>query len=114
MKKYEHRFLENNKDTSKEYFEEGIEKDKIVQLNVTDELGTHILQAKDFVVRCNGCKKERPLYENDIYKNEINPKACECGGVNGFSYWLDSVYNEEEYEELLMKFNSNSTRTEGV
>ena len=36
-------------------------KDRIIQLNITDELGTHVLQSKDFVVKCEKCGKERNL-----------------------------------------------------
>lgn len=77
--------------------------DKVVQLNIRDEMGLHHLQADSYVIKCKSCKTERHLYENDIKSNEIKPVVCSCGGENEFRYWLDTVYTEEEYDELLKK-----------
>ncbi|MEG2786427.1 MAG: hypothetical protein RR942_01310 [Romboutsia sp.] len=99
----EYSWLEISNDTLEEYFKEIIEKDRVIQLNITDELGNHTLQTKDFNVKCSKCRKERPLYEDDIDENGMNPKMCDCGGFNRFHYWLDGVYTEEEYDELISK-----------
>ena len=80
-----------------------MKKDKVIQLNITDELGTHVLQSKDFVVKCEKCGKERDLYKDDIENGLIVLEACECGGFNRLQYWLNGIYTEEEYNELVKK-----------
>ena len=39
------------------------EENRVLQVNVTDELGTHTLQSLDYTIKCKKCGKERPLYE---------------------------------------------------
>lgn len=72
-------------------------------LKIIDEMGTHDLESRDYVVKCKKCGKERGLYKSDIQENDIEPCKCECGGENQFRYWLDRVYTEEEYKELERK-----------
>lgn len=98
-------WMEISQEQLEECFKDVTGEDRVIQLTITDKLGTHMLQARDFVVKCKNCGKERPLYKNDIYKNELNIKKCECGGSNIFHYWLDNLYTEEEYEELEAKAN---------
>lgn len=74
--------------------------DRIVVINIEDELGSHTLQANSFIVKCKSCGKERNLLKSDMQGNNIKPIKCECGGTNEFRYWLDNIYTEEEYEEL--------------
>lgn len=82
--------------------------DKIIQVSITDELGTHQLQSSDYIIKCRNCGKERALYKKDVNKNNvIEPKKCECGGDNYFSYWLDGIYSEEEYNKLLENAKNN-------
>lgn len=80
--------------------------DRVVSINVTDELGTHVLNPTCFIVKCEKCGNERNLYESDIQDNNIKPTPCSCGGENKFRYWLDTIYSEEEYKELERKANS--------
>lgn len=75
-------------------------KNRVIQLNITDELGTHTLQEIDFVVKCRSCGTERQLLKRDLKGNNIRPCRCKCGGDNEFRYWLDRIYTEQEYETL--------------
>lgn len=76
---------------------------RVVQLNLEDEMGVHHLQADSYIIKCKSCKTERALYETDLVNDEIMPTPCKCGGENEFRYWLDFVYTKEEYDELLKK-----------
>lgn len=81
------------------------DEDRVVVINVKDELGAHVLQANNFIVKCKSCGKERHLLKSDMQGNNINPFKCECGGDNEFRYWLDCIYSEEEYAELERQAN---------
>lgn len=80
--------------------------DRVVVINIKDELGIHALQANSFIVKCKECGKERYLLKSDMQGNNIKPIKCKCGGENEFRYWLDFIYNESEYEELERQANS--------
>lgn len=88
---------------------EGID-ERVFSLEVRDEMGTHALDYRDYVVKCKKCGKERALYESDIKGDDIEPLKCECGGENQFRYWLDRIYTEEEYKELERKLNKIRVR----
>jgi NAD-dependent SIR2 family protein deacetylase len=87
----------------KEFKKENKIDDRVLSLGITDDLGDHNLQANSFTVRCKKCGSERPLLKTDIDKDNIRPNKCKCGGENEFKYWLETVYSEEEYEELERK-----------
>jgi hypothetical protein len=76
---------------------------EIAVLDYTDELGTHTLMNHDYCIKCDKCEKERLMTEDEIIDNKIKPHKCECGGENHFHYWLDGIYSESEYNELVRK-----------
>jgi DNA-directed RNA polymerase subunit RPC12/RpoP len=72
-------------------------------IQITDELGEHLLNSeRDCIFKCSDCGEERDIKDTDIINGKlINPSCSKCNKQMEFNYWLDSVYTDKEYKELL-------------
>lgn len=73
------------------------------RIKVKDKLGTHLLRSdRDCCFKCKNCGKELKVIGVDKITNTIKvPRCPDCGGKMTFQYWLDNLYSEQEYAELL-------------